>query len=88
MTLLDRIDQIKKLWTVMLPNIPAPDPAWLGRWCDEPDQLIEHAVVRASKKFCATKVLDPETVWRYVSGVINNEARAARAISKHLETQV
>jgi hypothetical protein len=88
MTLLDRIDQINKLWTVMLPNIPAPDPAWLGRWCDEPDQLIEHAVVRASKKFSGTAVPNPETVWRYVSGVINNEARAARAISKHLEIHV
>lgn len=83
MNLLDRIDQIKKLWAVMLPHIPAPDPAWLGRWCAAPDRIIEHAIVRTSKKFPATAAPDAATAWRYTSGIIWNEVRAAR--SEHLE---
>jgi len=79
MTLLDRISQTAKLWAVMLPSIPAPEPAWLGRWCAEPTRFVEHGIIRASKKFAITPVPKPEMVWRYVSGVIASEAATARA---------
>jgi hypothetical protein len=74
MTLLNRIEQTNKLWGMMLPNVPEPAPAWIGRWCVNPDEVIEHAIIRASKKF-REATPDPEVVWRYVSGVIKSEAK-------------
>jgi hypothetical protein len=74
MILLTRIEQFRTLWAMMLPNIPPPEPAWIGRWCVNPDEIIEHAIVRASRKF-RSAVPDSEAVWRYVSGVIKSEAK-------------
>jgi hypothetical protein len=78
MNLMDRIEEVKKMWATMLPHIAQPDPAWIGRWCEYSDRVIEHAVVRASKKFALAKTdgrLRPEIAWRYVTGVIANEGR-------------
>jgi hypothetical protein len=83
MRLLDRINQTGKLWALMLPNIPPPEPAWMGRWCAESDRFVEHGIIRASKKFGHTPVPNPEVVWRYVSGVISNEAAMARTQQQH-----
>ncbi|WP_158788593.1 hypothetical protein [Granulicella sp. L46] len=88
MTLVNRIGETAKLWALMLPQIPAPDPAWMGRWCAESDRFVEHGIIRASKKFGVTPVPNPEVVWRYVSGVIANEAATARAISSTRSTAV
>jgi hypothetical protein len=56
-----------------LRSFPVPEPAWIGRRCVNPDEAIEHAIIRASKKF-REAAPDPEVVWRYASGVIKSEA--------------
>lgn len=76
MTLLMRIENISKLWKLMLPDIALPSPAWMGRWAESaPDVAIERAIVRASKVFATdrNKAVIPEVVHRYVSGVVRNE---------------
>jgi hypothetical protein len=82
MRLINRIEQIGKLWATMLPHIPAPDPAWLGRWCAQPDEVVEHAIIRTSKKFSLDKIdtgVSPEVAWRYASGVVTSEGERLRA---------
>jgi hypothetical protein len=78
MNLMAKIEQTKKLWATMLPHVPAPDPAWIGRWCESGERTIEHAIVRTSKKFSPEKIsagFKPEAAWRYTSGVVMNEGR-------------
>ena len=77
MTLLEKIDNISKLWTLMLPHVPAPSPVWMGRWAaSSPDAAIERGIVRASKVFSAERYVEaiPEKVHRYVTGTIRREA--------------
>jgi hypothetical protein len=79
MTLLNRIESTTKLWTIILPNFPAPQPPWVGRLCKYPDSAIEEGIVRASKKFSPDRVgknVTPEDVWKNVSGTV-------RAIAEH-----
>jgi hypothetical protein len=82
--LLSRIENISKLWAMILPDIPPPPAAWLGRLCTFPDAAIELAIVRASKKFSPDRVdgaPDPEHAWKFVSAVTTKEAlRLANAI--------
>jgi hypothetical protein len=79
MTLIERIENITRLWGMMLPSIPAPPPVWIGRWSCYPDAAIEQGVVRASKRFSAERTGNilpmPEDVWRYAGGVAANEAK-------------
>jgi hypothetical protein len=81
MTLINRIENITRLWGMLLPAIPAPPPAWIGRWSSYPDEAIEHGVVRASKRFSPERTNDlapdPQTVWKYAGGVAANEAKTA-----------
>jgi hypothetical protein len=72
MTLLRRIENVTKLWGMILPYAPSPTPAWIGRWCDVfADEVIEQAIIRTSKKFKGGAP-DPESVWKYCFGVARN----------------
>ena len=73
MTLLQRIAETTKLWELMLPRIPAPEPSWIGRWCSHPDTVVEHGIIRAAKKFGDLNASASEAAWRYASGVMNAE---------------
>jgi hypothetical protein len=78
MSLLNRIENITKLWRMVLPNIPPPPAAWIGRLCSFPDEAIEHAIVRASKRFSPDRVdgtPEPEHAWRFVAAVAAGEAK-------------
>ncbi len=77
MTLIQRIENITRLWEMILPDIPKPQPAWISRWCVYPDSAVERGVTRASKKFAPNRIggrtPDPELVYQYVCGVARNE---------------
>lgn len=79
MTLLERIDAHTRLWKAILPEVPAPDAAWVSRWCSYPDSAIEQGIVRASKKFdprcTGTLTVDPRLIYQFVCGVARNESR-------------
>jgi hypothetical protein len=77
MTLLNRIEDVMKLWGMIFPNISTPPAAWIGRLCQYPDEAIGIAIVKASKKFSPDRNTDTdvEHVWRYVAAVTASEAK-------------
>ena len=82
MTLLQRIEYLRQVWTNLLPHIPAPPPEDAARWCNYPNAAVESAILRAAKKFSAAKVqsnFDATVAWRYTTGT-------ARSISGQKDT--
>ena len=79
MTLIERIESITRLWEMILPDIPKPQPVWVARWCVYPDSAIERGLVRASKRFASNRIgsdtPNPELVCQYVCGVARHEAQ-------------
>ncbi len=79
MILLARIENVMKLWVIMLPHVQKPSDRHFGLWSQFPDDIIERAVVRTSRKFAPEKIdatFNPEIAWRYCAGVMANEAAA------------
>jgi hypothetical protein len=78
MKLLNRIEEITRLWEMIVPNFSVPPAAWLARLCAYPDSAIEGGIIRASKRFSPDRVdesVQDENVWKYVSAT-------ARAIAE------
>ncbi|HZQ90373.1 MAG TPA: hypothetical protein VFA60_01115 [Terriglobales bacterium] len=79
MSLIQRIENIIRLWQLILPDIPKPQAVWVSRWCSYPDSAIEKGIVRASKKFAPNRtgsvIPDPELVYQYVCGVARHESK-------------
>jgi hypothetical protein len=72
-TLLNKIENVTKLWEIILPNFPVPPTPWLARLATFPDSAIEAGIIRASKKFSPDRVdesVRDENVWKYVSGTV------------------
>jgi hypothetical protein len=79
MTLLKRIEDVRQLWTILMPHVPQPEDRIFGNWAIRfSDDAIEAGIVRGSKKFSIRKTeaapIDAENVHRYVSGVIRNQS--------------
>jgi hypothetical protein len=78
MNLIERVKQIKELWTMLVPFCQPPEPRQFALWANKfDDSIIERAFWRASKKFNPQKVQVPDTdaVHRYVTSVMVNEAK-------------
>lgn len=81
MKLLSRIENIVRLWELIVPTIPKPSPSWIARWCVYPDEAVERGIIRAAKKFAADlsiKPTDPDLVYQYVCGVARNESEVKK----------
>jgi len=80
LTLITRIENITRLWEMILPDIPKPEAVWVSRWCVYDDPAIERGIVRASKKFAPNRTGNippvPEQVYRYICGVSRREHEA------------
>lgn len=75
MLMLERIDATKRLWTIAIPQCPAPLDTQLLWWLETfTDDEVEHAVRRTAKKFRITEA-SHETFYRYASGVMLNERK-------------
>lgn len=81
MTLIQRIENITRLWEMILPDIPKPEPVWVSRFCVYPDSAVEKGIIRASKKFAPSRVgpvaPNRELVYQYVCGVSRHESSRA-----------
>jgi hypothetical protein len=74
MSIFDRVDNVRRLWTLMLPDVGLPSDTWLARWCASfPDEIIETALAQTSKKFANAGVAD-ESVHRYATSTMRHAA--------------
>ncbi len=78
MTLIARSEDLKKLWTILLPGIPVPSDLTFVRWASEfePAQ-VERGITRAAAKLRAG-TLRLDSAERYVTSVAANERRQAQ----------
>jgi len=75
MTTLERIDALKRLWSVMVPTIPCPDDSQLWLWISQhDDRELEHALNRLRSKVHHGTLQGDSG--RYVTSVLNAERRA------------
>lgn len=80
MKILERSKQALELWQAVVPFCLPPDTRQFIRWANRfPDDFIEHAIMRAGRKFNPDKCETPdnEIVHRYVSGIMLNMEREA-----------
>jgi len=77
---LQRVGEFKRPWNLLLPSVAMPDDQNVVRWLDTfTDPEIEYALNRARRKFLFLPVAEPVVVYRYVTGVLVNQRKAASA---------
>jgi hypothetical protein len=76
MTILDRISDARRVWSLLIPHVEPPGDIWLARWCAAyTDAAIEHAITKTAKKFRdPNRVESQELTHRYCSSVLKNHA--------------
>ena len=71
MTLLQRIDNTRNAWKLLMPSIAPPSDMWLAKWCaGYGEAAIERAVLRTSRKFRNGNT--PEPAHRYCSATLRH----------------
>jgi hypothetical protein len=82
MTLLKRIEDVRQLWTILMPHITPPADgvfvAWITRFSEA---AVEAGMVRGSKKFAPRKIgasFDSAQAHKYVAGTIKHECEAQK----------
>ena len=74
MTIIQRVDNLKKLWMMAVPQVPLPTDSQLLLWCSQNrDAELEHAVMRLRSKVHQGKLQGE--AGRYVTSVLNAERR-------------
>ena len=76
MKLLTRIENVKKLWGLLLPSIPVPPDETVAKWVKfSGDDLIEATVIRTSVKFKTTPLKEPDGAYKYCSSILRNKSQ-------------
>lgn len=71
--LLDKINELRDLWRLLMPQLPPPDDKTFGIWnLNHDDEIVRHAFGRAAAKF-RQGTDDPQNAYRYASGVMRSE---------------
>jgi hypothetical protein len=74
MTILDRVENVKKLWALLLSTCPAPNDYNVARWVSRfSDSEIDYAVGRTAVRFRSGLPSDTTLVHRYATGILLNE---------------
>jgi hypothetical protein len=74
MMIVERVENVKKLWSLLLPSCPAPGDCQLGRWVSRfSGPEIEYAIGRTAVKFRNGMPSDSAIVQRYSTGILINE---------------
>jgi hypothetical protein len=74
MTTLDKVENVKKLWALLLPFCEAPNDYNLARWVSRfSDSEIEYAINRTAIRFRKGAPSESAIVQRYATGVLINE---------------
>lgn len=73
MNLLQKIDNTRSAWALLMPNISVPTDTWLAKWCaGYGEDAIERAILRTSRKFRDGGA--PELAHRYCSATLRHLA--------------
>jgi hypothetical protein len=49
MALLNRIENVKAVWVMLLPHVAAPSDMWVAKWCANfSDEIIENGIARSA----------------------------------------
>jgi hypothetical protein len=73
MTMLERVENFKRLWVMAVPRFPVPADAQIFRWVSRfPDSLIEYGLGRLGTK-SHVQVFTDDSAQRYLTGVLINE---------------
>lgn len=79
MMTMERVTNAQQLWNAVLPECPAPQPRQLVLWASRfTDKQLERAIVRSSRRF-QNGDTEPETIYRYTTGVLLNLEREQAA---------
>ena len=89
MTLLNRVNEAKTLWRLLAPSCPAPDDAQLARWLNRfTDSEMEFAIRRTGAKVRRGFLAEDATApFRFCTGVLMSERRAAEQLHRELHAQ-
>jgi hypothetical protein len=80
-TTVERALTAQKLWGMVFPQCPAPEPRQFVVWSSRfPDPLMERALLKTSRKFSG-QIPDPEPIHRYVTGLLLNLEREAKDVN-------
>jgi hypothetical protein len=77
-----RIAEIKKLWELLIPELPAPEDSWLARWdIAYGEEVVKYAILRTRSKnkggfFAPT---DADKAHRYTGSVCKNHQEDLKA---------
>jgi hypothetical protein len=75
MSILDRIEKVRKVWGLLIAHIPAPSDVWLAKWCAGfDDDVIERALYATGKKFRNVVDAAPESAHRYATASMRHKA--------------
>lgn len=76
MSILEKVEQLRQVWTLFLKNIPSPADDVLAQWAsDYSAEELEYAVSRTSKKI-HNQPMEPSAAHRYCAGILKNERSA------------
>jgi hypothetical protein len=80
-SLIDRVGDVRKLWTMAIGSTSEPSMDKLLHWCATySESEIEHAFVRASNKLHKGDIVrSTSEIERYISGVMYNETQQTKA---------
>lgn len=77
MTIIERVEAVKRLWSLLIPVCEAPEDCQIARWVSRfNDYEIEYAVTRTAHKLRNGLTPDPVTAGRYCTGVLTNERQS------------
>lgn len=80
-SLIDRVDDVQKLWMMAIGDIAQPSMDKILHWCGTySESEIEHGFIRASNKLHKRDIVRVTgEVERYISGVLYHEAQQTKA---------
>lgn len=72
MTLLDRIENYRRIWSIILSHLPQPSEQDAARWGAYPVEAVESALLRAARRFAIDRIptdFDVSSAYRFVTTI-------------------
>lgn len=80
MSILQRVNDFKRLWKLLLPAVAMSDDQKIVRWLDTfADPEIEYAWTRTCKTFMFLPQAETIVIYKYVTGVMVNQRKTNAA---------
>ena len=76
MTLIERVEQVRQTWNLLLPTCPTPDDTQFARWAARFDDAeIQYAFACVASKWRRGLQTDSTSAHRYCTAISVNERR-------------